>query len=280
MAGYEIGTVVYCTNGAAGKLLKVVIDPHTKRVTDLVIEQGLLLKKDCVVPVELVEDVKDDRITLSINSFEMAYLPEYRQAAFTNSDPDISGQLDYHPDQTTQWALRYGETLAGLKPVHSDTQERVHKDIAPDRPIIGRGTRVCNDDETIGTINHLLVDDESGEITHLIVRRGLLPFRAVIPMSMVKEVRDGTVYVSATRQQLYSLEKFIPRQDRDIRREIRDRLQAVTDFDLSQIKVSLSDGLVRLTGQVATRLDKQRAQEIAERVKGVLSVENQVETKE
>lgn len=275
---YKIGANVYGTDGPLGRLLKVAIDPHTRRVTDLVVGADKLLNTARVIPVEVVDERDGDEIHLTVSSQNAEDYPAYREAEFASSASATADEMGYQSDETVQWALRYGEALAGIKHIQPRIKKRVPKGVDSDRPRIGRGTRVRNAYETIGYIDHVLVDEKSGEITHLVVRRGLLPFRAVVPMSMVKEVDDDTIYVPATHKQLQSLGKFTPRTDRDILSEVEDRLQAVTDFDLSQIKVSLIDGLVRLTGPVADVLGKREAQEIAEDVEGVLEVENKAVT--
>lgn len=275
---YEIGMDIICTDGKAGKVVKVVIDPHTKLITDLIVEKGFLQKLDRVIPVEQVIDVRVEGVFLAISSRELENYPEYRDEAFAAFDPALLDEMDYYPGEVDMWTLRYGQALAGHASVRPVITQRFHRGVDPDRAVVGRGTRVSNRIETIGYIDHLLVDKESEEITHLVIRQGLLPFRAIIPISLVKEVGDQTVYVPLSRKQLKKLEKFTPRADRDILSEIEDKLQADEKYDLGQIKVSLADGLVSLTGPVTSVLGKERAQRIAEGVKGVLGIENQVRT--
>lgn len=279
MFAYDIGSDVHFTDGETGKLVKVVIDPHTKRVTDLVVKVGLLFKKERIIPVELVEDVEDDGIQLIIFSQELNNYPEYSETEFADSDPVLLDELGYSPDQGVQWALRYGKALAGKVWGQPRIREHVEEDAAAGKVAIGRGTRVRNGHETIGYVDHLLVD-EDGQITNLIVRRGLLPFRAVIPISMVEKVDGESVLVPASRKELQSLAKFTPRADRDILREVEDELQAAGDFDLSHIKVSLADGIVRLTGPVLNVLGKREAHQITAGIEGVLGVENRIVTDE
>ena len=40
---YRIGTEVVCEGEKCGRLGKLVVDPHTRRVTDLIVNQGILL---------------------------------------------------------------------------------------------------------------------------------------------------------------------------------------------------------------------------------------------
>lgn len=280
MQTYQIGSDVICTDGKVGKLIKVAIDPHTKRVTDLVVEKGFLLKEDRVVPAEAVARVTNGRIELDADSHEITDYPQFRKAELAASDPKLSAELDYQPDETVSWALRYGSTLAGWEPVRPQLERRVDEEIDTERPTIGRGTRVYNEDETIGAIDHLLVNVEDGHISHLVVQQGLLPFRAVVPVSMIEQISREGVLISASRQELKFLEHYTPRADKDIVAEVRDRLNAVRDLDLSHVRVSLVDGLVRLFGSVTDVVAKREAHTIAENVSGVIGVEDEIVTDE
>ena len=55
---------VFALDGRTGHLDKVVIDPHTRRITHLIIHRGFLLTADRVVPVELVERTAPEGIFL------------------------------------------------------------------------------------------------------------------------------------------------------------------------------------------------------------------------
>lgn len=277
MYTYEIGMDVFCSDGKIGKLIKVALDPHSNRVTDLIVEKGLVLKRDRVFPVELVERVSSDAIYLTISQQAVTQYPVYREVEFKINEQPILQELGYLPNQTTHWDWRYGATPTIDGTVRPAIREKVHKGIEPTHHVIGRGTRVCNVDETIGYVDHLLLD-QSNKVTHLVMRRGLLPFRAILPIDLIREKGSDTVYVSLTRQELNSLEKYTPRSDKDLLVEIGDKLSQITDFDLNHIKVELVDGLVKLTGSVASVMGKERAQRIAESVKGVLGVQNEIRT--
>lgn len=273
---YKIGTDVYCTDGKAGKLIKVVLDPHNHRVTDLVVEKGLLVKQDRVIPVEAIQELREDSIMLSIGSQEMANYPEYREVEFTISEPAVLQEMGYRfePGESLTWAARYGFPVEAYRPA---IKERVREGVDPDRKLIGRGTQVFNQDRTIGYIDHLLIDEKTSEISHLVIRQGLLPSQLVIPMDMVERIEDESVYVPASREELEGLKQYTARTDARILAELNDRLAALKDIDLSQLKISLVNGLVKLAGPVEISAS-QRVQQVAQGIEGVVGVENQMTT--
>ena len=77
---YSIGAPVYCRDGDCGRLHKVVVDPNTRQVTDLIVKRGFLLTIDRVLPVDVVERAAGEGIYLSISSEALDNYPEYRSS--------------------------------------------------------------------------------------------------------------------------------------------------------------------------------------------------------
>ena len=72
------GQRVAATDGDVGDLDVVLIDPRTDRATGFVVRKGRLIVRDVIVPIEWVESVTRDRITLSVPKARLDGLPEYR----------------------------------------------------------------------------------------------------------------------------------------------------------------------------------------------------------
>lgn len=64
------------------------------------------------------------------------------------------------------------------------------------------------------------------------------------------------------------------RSDARVSEDIHDRLTDDDDLDASTIQVQVQDGEVTLSGKVANRIDKHRAEHIAESISGVEHVQN------
>lgn len=74
--------------------------------------------------------------------------------------------------------------------------------------------------------------------------------------------------------------KGYARSDERIREDVNDRLSDDSFLDASEIEVQVNDGDVILTGTVDTRIDKRRAEDLAEDVSGVKNVQNQLRVKQ
>jgi osmotically-inducible protein OsmY len=268
---FNIGAEVHCKDGQYGKLLKVVVNPHTERVTDLIAEKGFLLKTDRVVPVSAVESTIDEEIRLSITGDKLEDYPEYREIEFRKPAAGWIPEKQYRAKEVLHYASRYG--VIPRQPVVPMVRKRVHEGISPELAVIERGTPVHNVKGEIGEVNHVLVDQESLEITHLIVDPGLFSHSLVLPISMVKEVGEESIYVEATEEKLKELSRYTPRADADILAELQDRLEAAP-FDFGDVKAALENGVVRLTGAVPDVATKRHAEATARSVEGVLDVEN------
>jgi osmotically-inducible protein OsmY len=66
------------------------------------------------------------------------------------------------------------------------------------------------------------------------------------------------------------------RSDERIHEEVCDRLTAHGHVDASEVEVQVKDGEVTLTGKVGDRRQKREAENVAEGVRGVIDVHNQL----
>ena len=76
---YQIGAKVVCEGEECGSLSKLVVDPHTRRVTDLIVSQGILFKRDTVVPVEKVADTSQETVNLATSKDKLDEFVEYQE---------------------------------------------------------------------------------------------------------------------------------------------------------------------------------------------------------
>jgi hypothetical protein len=66
------------------------------------------------------------------------------------------------------------------------------------------------------------------------------------------------------------------RADERVREDVCDCLTEASDVDASDIEVSVTDGVVTLSGTISDRAAKRRAEDIADSVRGVKDVQNQL----
>jgi osmotically-inducible protein OsmY len=273
--GFRIGAQVVCRDGRCGRLLKVVVDPDSEQVTDLIVEKGFLLTTDRIVPVAAVERATEEEIELSIVSEDLEGYPEYHEDEMTAPAPHQERAEERKAEEAEQRTSLYDQAFE--RAFVPRVRHRVHKGISPERSVIERGMPVNNMEETIGLVDHVLVDRESLEITHLVVDRGLLASSMVMPFAMVKQIGEGGVDVEVTDQELEQLPRYTPRDEDDVLADLQERLRAIP-FDSDDVKGTFSNGVLRLTGIVPDVLAKRQAEAIARSLEGVIDVENALTT--
>jgi osmotically-inducible protein OsmY len=74
--------------------------------------------------------------------------------------------------------------------------------------------------------------------------------------------------------------KGYTRSDERIREDVNDRLSDDSYLDATEIDVTVSNGEVTLIGTVENRIDKRRAEDLAEDISGVKNVQNQLRVKQ
>jgi osmotically-inducible protein OsmY/sporulation protein YlmC with PRC-barrel domain len=268
MPALTIGSEVRCSDGTVGKLSHVVLDKHTSQVTHLVVETAKPGER-FVVPMELVREWEPSKVTLAISGEQLR-----QERLFVQEDFAGAGQLaagsGYGPDQALVWQKRYGDTGDSVPELGGTISEAK----LPGKVVIGRGARVYCEDGPLGIVDHVLLKPSTGEVTHIVVRRGaLLGHSIVVPVEKVRSAKEEEIRVEGRRQSLLTLPTFSPPADEAILSEVRQRLRQV-GADLRDAEVSVSQGLVRLTGSVRDVRAKRRAESIARGVEGVVGVDN------
>jgi sporulation protein YlmC with PRC-barrel domain len=201
--GFRIGVPVFALDGRIGHLHKVVVDPHTRRVSHLIVHRGFLLDEDRVVPVELVERSTAEGIIMHLTSQEVSRLPRYHEACFRGPPPDWEPLPGYEAADILFW----GPPDAGVVPPGLPVVEYTIRHGIPERTVVlERNTEVRTRDEAVGEIDYLLVDPLHHELTHLVVRLDDQPQQPVIvPFAWVEDLGDGYVLLGCTREDLRRL---------------------------------------------------------------------------
>ncbi|MFI9275607.1 PRC-barrel domain-containing protein [Kitasatospora sp. NPDC052896] len=206
---YEIGAEVHCPDDTYGHLKRVVIDPQVGRVTHLVV--GGRDATDRLVPVDLVDERGGDpehirlfRDTAAVTQLDPAEETEYL--------PGDSEHLGYAPGQwltVAPMGLSAGSALpfpVGPLPGEAEPRTAVHERVPVGEVQIRHGDRVEATDGEIGRVQGLLVEPQSHDVTHVILKEGHLWGRktVAIPIGEVSW-QGGKVRVRLSKAQLAEL---------------------------------------------------------------------------
>jgi sporulation protein YlmC with PRC-barrel domain len=207
----NIGAEVHCPDGECGTLDKLVIHPRSHEVTDLIVKKGLLLKEDRVIPISAVAEATADRIELSVAADEFERYPEYDEDEYWAPRRLPSNQEELW-SRSVIWMQPY-QTASVLFRESVTPQEEIEdrEGVDVDQSVMGGGTPVRNAAGEIGEVDHLLVDLDSGNITHLVVEKGVLEEDyVVIPYDVVQYMDDEGVFVDVDDDDLENLPRYTP----------------------------------------------------------------------
>jgi sporulation protein YlmC with PRC-barrel domain len=207
MAQFTMGSDVQCTDGACGKLRRVVVDPVARALTHLVVEPGHRDRGGHLVPIALVSLV-GPQIGLSCSLAEFEKLEDAEE---TQLLPGARGTWDYRRQDMLSWpyyGLGAGTLGVGIGGIQTggmgagtgigmgrDTQPRTdtHDRVPAGEVEIRRGQHVHATDGAIGRVQGLVIDPADHRVTHLLLDEGHLwgHKQVAIPIDAVTAVDDG-----------------------------------------------------------------------------------------
>ena len=209
---FTIGTEASCSDGAAGKVSRVIVDPLAEKVTHLVIEPEHRHGFGRLVPLDLVDETAGE-IRLQCTRAQFEKLGPAQETQFIPSTSGYGG-YGYLPDQVGYWpyyGLGGGMGVAGLgisggigagAPAQTITSDTVPLGEVE----VSRGDYVHATDGDIGRVQGLVVDPGSRHVTHVLLQKGHLWDRkdVAIPISAVASTAGG-IQLNITRQQVQDL---------------------------------------------------------------------------
>jgi sporulation protein YlmC with PRC-barrel domain len=192
---YTIGAEVECRDGVCGKVIRVVVDPIARAVTDIVVEPPHREGLGRLVPLGLVADSAGD-VTLSCTLAEFDALPSAEETHFLPGGGFFPG---YAPASVLALPY-YGLGVGNVSPpVTVDT-------LPLGEVAVRRGDSVHATDGEIGSVQGLVIDPANRHVTHVLLQEGHLWGRkeVAIPIGVVAAMTDG-IRLNLTKQEIQDL---------------------------------------------------------------------------
>ncbi len=147
-------------------------------------------RKERLVPIRWVISSTPEVILLDRTTDKFAQLQEFNQTDFIYTDvPHYATD----PKMTAIWPY-----VVPARRVIEDTYER----ISPGELAVRRGASVRATDGSVGRIDEFLVEPESGQITHLVLREGHIWGQKVvtIPISEIDHIDEKVVQLKVDKK--------------------------------------------------------------------------------
>jgi sporulation protein YlmC with PRC-barrel domain len=190
-----IGADVQCTDGPGGRSTYVVLNPVTGRVTHVVVKPDSFPRLERLVPVEMVAETSPDQIHLACNQQELHGLESFIETEF------VPGEFPYAAYELDEFRLwPYVLPDDELVPVE-------HERVPPGELAVRRGSHVRATDGDVGRVDEFLVDRETEQITHLVLREGHLWGQkdVLIPVSGIGQIDEDRVYLTLSKAEVANL---------------------------------------------------------------------------
>ena len=203
---------VRTTDGMAGTLADVVIDPAKKAVTHVVVRAGEPDPAARLVPLQLVRggNAPDEPLSLGCTAEELGRMESVQGYAYLPVDerPAPDAQWDVGVEDVVMMPSYQGADL-GVYTADIDPNVGVTYDRVPKGEVeIRRSSVVVSPDgHELGTVHSVEVD--SGAIAHVAVERGHLWWKRVVPVPIasVTALETNAITLGLTRDEFSTLPK-------------------------------------------------------------------------
>lgn len=219
MTKFTIGAAASCTDGPCGKVIRVVVDPVARAMTDIVVEPahreglGRLVPLSLVEPLPPVGSTQDgdgggggdgdgddaapsDEVQLRCTVEEFDRLPHAEESHFLPGSGVYSG---YSASQVLALPL-FGLGLGNITPP-------IITDTLPQGEVgVQRGEAVHATDGEIGRVQGLVIEPGNHHVTHVLLQEGHLWGRkdVAIPIGAVTGITGG-IQLNMTKQEVQDL---------------------------------------------------------------------------
>lgn len=207
------GAEVYSPNGERiGTLKRVVIDPATREVSHLVIENGLLFASDKIIPIDQVNPENEEMIILRSSGQELEQFEDFEEEHYVNVDATEypEGEVEpayWYPPVNYAWWRTGTQMFSPPMPLYT---VRSTQNIPEGTVALEEGARVMSaDNQQVGQIEQLIVDSQDHRVTHFVVSEGLLfKARRLIPVTWISTLGEQQVHLSVNARTLERLPAY------------------------------------------------------------------------
>ena len=184
---FPIDVNVFCVDGQYGKTTAVVVDPDTERVSFVAVSDPERMYTEYLVPVSKISGVENTKIKVNCTKADVEKMDKFSEAEFLD--------IPY-----------YGyDSLEGMTDPIANIYRK--EKVLKDSVVISKGMAIEATDGFVGNIDELVIDRESGAITHLVMRTGHIwgSTEISIPVSQIKEIDSLAVYLDRDKNSIETL---------------------------------------------------------------------------
>jgi len=191
-----INAKVYCQDKLFGHTQAVILDPANDVITHVVVKENKSPHIERLVPIYMIDASLADNIHLKINETMTQSLPPF---------------FDEEYIQTTVPHYMHVSDMLSIEPVvipeKKFIKERIYH-VPSNELAVYRGAHVyAANGDAIGTIDEFLIDQNEGQVTHLILREGHIFGKkdVFIPVSEIESFDESRLQLKLNKENIEAL---------------------------------------------------------------------------
>lgn len=208
----DLGMHVVTSDGEKiGNIERLVLDPQSRHVVQMIVSGGFLGMHRHIVDVGMIASQSNDKIVLDMSEDTARKLPEFVETQYVEVPQDEVNEAPFFlPNAGGAGLYLYGAPYVGRG---YEGRKDSFFDAAPTEPpivqnrnnleendvLISDGTDVVGaDGNKVGTVEEVYLDGD-GRLTGFLVKKGFIFTRDIrVPMDWVQEVDGDAIHLSVT----------------------------------------------------------------------------------
>ena len=199
--------VITADGRRVGSLERVVVNPRSKALTDIVVSTGALLnREEKVVPIGLVTETTESQVVLSEDAGDLVSFPAFEEEHLVEG-----GEYEDPPRPVeVQPPVVFGYPGLG-PPMVTTTGEQLVTEVEQNIPegtvAMKESAKIITaDGEHVGNLERVLAEPSLEQITHLLISMGgLMKKWKLIPIQWVMVMGEDEVHLRVKKTQVEEL---------------------------------------------------------------------------
>ncbi len=200
ISSIAIGSKVTCSNGSAGVVTALVVDPGTQSLTHIaVVETSLTHGEERLVPIDKVVKSTRSEVELSCTTDDVLKMEPFTRTRFLEETYGEDGYAYTHPYMVT-----YDSATMTPDMGYVTVQDR----LVPEGEVaVQRGMLVEALDGYVGQVGELLIDPKTNQVSHFLLMKGHGGGKKeiAIQLSSIDRMEAEVVHLNITKAQLDEL---------------------------------------------------------------------------
>ena len=193
MVDIPLDANVEATDGHVGKSTHIIFNPQSQTVTHFVVnDENGWGAQDRLVPIEKASRAEHNTIFLNCSKAEIEALPHFSETSY----------LPYTYEDYSAYDVTMGYGYGGMEPPVLATS--VTESIPDGLSAIYVGADVEAKDGQIGQVGDLILDENSGKITHFTLKEGHLwgKKKVTLPISVIDSVSEDFIKLKLSKKDI------------------------------------------------------------------------------